>query len=116
MTTITLFTNIKSFADKQGIGLGKLAIKAGLSENAIYSWKSKSPKLENVEAVAKALHVTVAQLTGEDDTEPTGNTVVDLASEGVFMFDGDDVSEDEMAMIRGMLDAARAAKKKKGSK
>ncbi|MGY0187263.1 helix-turn-helix domain-containing protein [Lactococcus petauri] len=76
---MTTFERIKNLADRQKISLQKVAIDIGLSENAIYGWKTRKPKGDDLAKVADYFHVTVDYLLGRDESEPK-QTKVDLAA------------------------------------
>jgi len=55
---------------ERGLSYRKIAEKAGLGETAVRDivvGRSRSPKLETLEAIAKALNVSVSYLAAEDD-------------------------------------------------
>lgn len=118
---MTLFERIKITAKKQGLSLQDTALKAGLSINTIYGWKSKTPSADSVQAVADALHVTTDYLLGNtDDPNPAPKagkpTAVDLAKANVFMYQGDQVDvegidPDDWAIIKAVLDRNRKNRK-----
>ena len=64
---MTVFERIKETAKLRGTNLKNLAKQVGLSENAIYSWKNKTPRTDNVQAVADVLGVSVDYLLGNTD-------------------------------------------------
>lgn len=106
---MTLFERIKITAKKQGLSLQDTALKAGLSINTIYGWKSKTPSADSVQAVADALHVTTDYLLGNtDDPEPAPKNgkpkAVDLADRDVPMtFEGRPVSDEDRAIFEAIL-------------
>lgn len=57
-----LFDNVKSIAEKKGMSIGKLEKAAGLSNGAIFKWKTVSPTVDNLKSVAKVLDVKVDKL------------------------------------------------------
>lgn len=58
-----LYNKIKDIAKKEGYSLQQVSQKAGIkSTNIIYSWKYKTPTIENLTKVAKVLHVSVNDL------------------------------------------------------
>ena len=61
----TVFERIKTLADEQGIPIYQLERQAGLGNGVIAAWKTSTPRLNNVMAVAKALGVTVSDLITE---------------------------------------------------
>ncbi|MDF8366206.1 helix-turn-helix transcriptional regulator [Weissella paramesenteroides] len=64
---MTVFERIKEISKKRGTNLKTIARQVGLSENAIYSWKNKTPRADNVQAVADILGVSVDYLLGNTD-------------------------------------------------
>ncbi|TGE58580.1 helix-turn-helix domain-containing protein [Weissella confusa] len=64
---MTVFERIKETAKLRGTNLKNLAKQVGLSENAIYPWKNKTPRTDNVQAVADVLGVSVDYLLGNTD-------------------------------------------------
>ncbi|QWQ33154.1 helix-turn-helix domain-containing protein [Limosilactobacillus fermentum] len=66
---MTTFERIRELAKKRGLTLKQVAIKAGLSENAIYRYNQGiEPKLPTLMAIADVLGVSVNYLLGKDDT------------------------------------------------
>ena len=64
---MTVFERIKETAKLRGTNLKNLAKQVGLSENAIYSWKNKTPRTDNLQSVADVLGVSVDYLLGNTD-------------------------------------------------
>lgn len=54
-----LFENVRELAKKKGMSVGELEKAAGLSNGAIFKWRVSSPKVDSVQAVAKALLITL---------------------------------------------------------
>lgn len=109
---MTTFEIIKNLADNQKISLQKVAIDIGLSENAIYGWKTRKPKGEDLAKVADYFHVSVDYLLGRDKTEPTPQTVdlVDLANkpkdfdwDNVLSVGGKPIPEEDKEIIRRLF-------------
>lgn len=101
---MTVFDRVKKVADIKGLSIQKVAIKAGLGINSIYSWKERDPSLSRVEKVAKVLDVTPNYLLGKEDH--SSNVPVDLL-DGVRMYGGKPVDDQEKAMIKALLDTYR---------
>ena len=57
-----IYKNIKERADKKGISISALEKKAGLGNGVIGGWKSSSPTIGKLQAVADALDCKVEQL------------------------------------------------------
>lgn len=109
---MTTFERIKNLADNQKISLQKVAIDIGLSENAIYGWKTRKPKGEDLAKVADYFHVSVDYLLGRDKTEPENQTV-DLAElankpkdfdwDSVLSVGGKPIPEEDKEIIRRLF-------------
>ncbi|KAF0468583.1 helix-turn-helix domain-containing protein [Pediococcus pentosaceus] len=106
---MTMFDRVKKISKKRGLSLAQLNEKAGFKPNVIYSWKTKSPSIDKVEAVAKVLGVSVDYLLGKDDKPSTSNEPVDLdkalSEKGMAMFDGKPLSEEYKKALLAMLRA-----------
>ena len=61
-----VYEKIKKLADEQGISIYALEKKAGLSNGTISKWRTSSPTIENLQAVASALGVSVNELVGKE--------------------------------------------------
>lgn len=61
---------ITSLAKAQGESRASIERKAGIANGSIGSWKRKSPTLNKLQAVAKALGVKVADLIEEEEDGP----------------------------------------------
>ena len=57
-----IYDRILEIATKKGISISKLERLAGLSKGAISKWKTASPTVENIQAVARVLKVKVEKL------------------------------------------------------
>lgn len=57
-----IYNNILELAQGSGISITKLEKLAGLSKGTISKWKTASPTVENLQAVAKVLKVKVDKL------------------------------------------------------
>lgn len=65
MNNYTIYERIHELARRKGISLQKLAEKAGVSTNLIYSWKKqKFPSKTSLKKVADALNTTPEYLQG----------------------------------------------------
>ena len=75
---MTLYERVEELAKKQKISIFDLAIKLGLSRNAIYSWKNSSPKAETLEIVADYFGVSTDYLLDreiKDDLSIEGRAI-----------------------------------------
>lgn len=68
---MNLIDRVKEIGKEQGLtSVKQIAIKAGIGENSIYRWNINKPSTETLGKVAKALNVTIEDLTGEQDQTP----------------------------------------------
>lgn len=106
---MTVVERIKESAKRRGYNLKTTALKAGLSENAIYSWQKYTPSSDKLAAVADVLRVSVDYLLGNtDDPNPAPKNgkpkAVDLADRDVPMtFEGRPVSDEDRAIFEAIL-------------
>lgn len=66
---MTTFERVKKLAEKNKISLKELAIKLNMGENAIYSWKVKTPGVDKLKAVADYFNVSTDYLLGRTDNQ-----------------------------------------------
>lgn len=57
-----IFEKVSELAKKKGISISKLEKLAGLSKCSISKWKTASPTVNSLQAVAKVLETTVDEL------------------------------------------------------
>lgn len=60
-----IYDKVKEICEEKGISIRSVETAAGLSNGAISKWNSVIPKVDNAQAVAKALGVTVDELLKE---------------------------------------------------
>ncbi|NBA12172.1 helix-turn-helix domain-containing protein [Weissella confusa] len=112
---MTVFERIKETAKLRGTNLKNLAKQVGLSENAIYSWKNKTPRTDNVQAVADVLGVSVDYLLGNTDemhSNKKDDKTVDLEQDTTILaLDGIELSDDYKQFI---IDQVRSLRKLRG--
>ncbi|MCH4167717.1 MAG: helix-turn-helix domain-containing protein [Streptococcaceae bacterium] len=63
---MTLFEIVKELSDKRGKNLKTVALEIGLSENALYKWKTQSPKADVLNKVADYFNVSTDYLLGRE--------------------------------------------------
>lgn len=105
---MTTFERIRELAKKRGLTLKQVAIKAGLSENAIYRYNQGiEPKLPTLMAIANVLGVSVNYLLGEDDTPEwaTEKDTHDLEefleqNEGSMTYGGEKLTEEDKEKLK----------------
>lgn len=77
----------------------------GLSNGQISKWRTSNPSQKTMQKIADFFHISVdSLLSGRIEStanQPVNNT--DLASEGVFFYEGREISEDTMNFIRETL-------------
>lgn len=109
------FERIKEISKERGLNLKKTAIEAGLSENAIYKWKTQTPQSNALQAVADVLGVSVDYLLGNTDdmhANKKDESTVDLIA-AHWDIDLDNLSKEEKAIVmarardyvKGLVDA-----------
>ena len=106
------FERIKEISKERGLNLKKTAIEAGLSENAIYKWKTQTPQSNALQAVADVLGVSVDYLLGNTDEmhniqkndEPIDlYTVTDDERDKMISANGQPISDEDWAIIKAVL-------------
>ncbi|SCC14867.1 helix-turn-helix domain-containing protein [Weissella bombi] len=109
---MTTFERIKKTAKERGLTLNQLNEKAKLKNNIIYSWKTKTPSVENIKKVAGVLGVSVDYLLGNTDemhankkSDKVINLDEALSEKGVVMkFQGKELSDKAKRGILEILD------------
>ena len=109
------FERIKEISKERGLNLKKTAIEAGLSENAIYKWKTQTPQSNALQAVADVLGVSVDYLLGNTDDmhvnkKVTSNSPVDLKEvaendnwDDYLSSDGRPLSDHDKKLLRAIF-------------
>lgn len=103
---MTVFERVKYLSDKQGISIVELEEKLNFSRNSLYAWKRSKPSTDKLEAVADFFGVTTDYLLGREDKTSLAE------KHGVFAFDGEPVSDEEVEFLKSVLAAKRATDKK----
>lgn len=57
-----VYQNVVELAAKRKMSLSEVERKSGLGKGIISKWKTKSPNLDSLQAVAETLNTTVARL------------------------------------------------------
>lgn len=101
---MTLFERTKNLSKQKGWNLQTTAEKAGLSQNAIYNWKTKEPSKVSLKAVADVLNVSTDYLLGRTDqmnATSSDKKVADiLDDETILAFDGMEIAEEDKEKLR----------------
>lgn len=82
---MTLYERISFLAKKQGKSLNRLAEDIGLSKNAMYQWKTSSPKVDTLEKVADYFGVSVDYLLERTDKLETDSSALTDYEESLLM-------------------------------
>ena len=106
LITLTLTDKIKMLADSKKTNFAEIERNIGLSNGQIRRWDSSSPKVENVQKVADYFDVSVDYLLGREDKTSLAE------KHGVFAFDGEPVSDEEVEFLKSVLAAKRASENK----
>lgn len=109
---MTLFERTKNLSKQKGWNLQTTAEKAGLSQNAIYNWKTKEPSKVSLKAVADVLGVSTDYLLGLTDETNTPivekNSRIDLKDalndEIMLAFDGHEIPDEDKVKIREYIE------------
>lgn len=102
---MTLFERVSELAKKQHIGLKELATRLGLSESAIYQWRTSSPKSETLAKVADYFGVTTDYLLGRTDY-PSKKSENDISPKGrAIGRDYDNFGPSQKAFLEKMIAA-----------
>lgn len=114
---MTTFERIKEISKERGLNLKKTAIEAGLSENAIYKWKTQTPQSNALQAVADVLGVSVDYLLGNTDDmhankKSTAKDTVDVEKDPTILsLDGIEITDEYRQFI---IDQIRTIRKMRG--
>ncbi|WP_072566884.1 helix-turn-helix domain-containing protein [Lactiplantibacillus plantarum] len=107
---MTMFDRVKEISKKRGLTLAQLNEKVGLKQNVIYSWKTKTPSVDKVKAVADVLNVSVDYLLGNtnDTSTSTEPKKVDLADDDYIMtYQGKPIPPEDMEYIKRILNGGK---------
>ena len=106
-----LLERIKERAKQFGLSLSDVAEKTGISPNTVYSWRVKTPRSDKLKQVAELLHTTTDYLNGlTDDPNPISSnrpSAIDLKEPHIFSYGGKPISDDDMEIIRSILERHR---------
>ncbi|MBO0477924.1 helix-turn-helix transcriptional regulator [Vagococcus sp. DIV0080] len=104
---MTVYSRIKKLADKQGKSLNKVEEELGLSKNVLYRMKnSDNPTKDRLEVLADYFGVSVDYLLGREEKTSLAE------KNGVFAFDGEPVTDEEVEFLKSVLAAKRASENK----
>ncbi|VDG31506.1 hypothetical protein [Lactobacillus plantarum] [Lactiplantibacillus mudanjiangensis] len=105
---MTMFDRVKEISKKRGLTLAQLNEKVGFKQNVIYSWKTKTPSVDKVKAVADVLNVSVDYLLGNTDNPESSTSYDDLTkNQKLIAYSIDpDISDEERQAIINMVKEA----------
>lgn len=104
---MTLFERTKNLSKQKGWNLQTTAEKAGLSQNAIYNWKTKEPSKVSLKAVADVLGVSSDYLLGKTNILNDNKNEIDLkeARHEILSYGGKPISDADWAVIKRILES-----------
>lgn len=104
---MTVFERIKSLARKHSKTMKQVTMDLNYSENYFYTLKNgKQPSAEKLNEIADYFGVSVDYLLGREDKDSLAE------KHGIFAFDGEPVTDEEVEFLKSVLAAKRAAEKK----
>lgn len=104
---MTVFERIKSLAKKHSKTMKQVTLDLNYSENYFYTLKNgKQPSAEKLNEIADYFGVSVDYLLGREEKTSLAE------KHGVFAFDGEPVTDEEVEFLKSVLAAKRAAEKK----
>lgn len=113
---MTIFERVKETANLRKINLQTLAEKSGMGINSIYGWKTKTPSVEKISAVADVLHVSTDYLLGRTDemnvlSNKTESESSRFDEEIMMAFDGKPIPDEDKEKL---LEFARFLRSQRG--
>lgn len=110
---MSLFERTKETAQKQGLTVAMVEKRAGLSENALYSWRKSSPKSENLQKVADVLNVSTDYLLGRtDEMNPTVSDDLTPAQKEVAYFIDPAATKEDIEQIKQLVEIAKLSRRR----
>lgn len=100
---MTLFERISYLAKKHDKSLKEVAEDLGLSRNAIYQWKTSSPKADTLDKVADYFNTTTDYLLGRTDNPDQVNNNKNVSNDKFsqfFKMKTDGLSDDEIETLK----------------
>ena len=97
---------IKELAKKKKISIRQLEMRFGYSNGYLAKWKTNTPNDDELPRLADYFGVSVDYLLGREEKTSLAE------KHGVFAFDGEPVSDEEVEFLKSVLAAKRAAENK----
>ncbi len=95
---MSVFERTKDLANKRGLSLADLEMKAGLSDKSLYKWKKSNPSSDNLQKVADVLNVSTDYLLGRTNqmnSYDSKEKVTNLEDTTILAFDGKPIDEED---------------------
>lgn len=100
------YEKIKELAKERKISIRQLEKDFGYSNGYIGSWKRQTPNSIELARIADYFGVSVDYLLGREEKTSLAE------KHGVFAFDGEPVTDEEVEFLKSVLAAKRASEKK----
>ena len=97
---------IKELAKKKKISIRQLEMRFGYSNGYLAKWKTNTPNADELPRLADYFGGAVDYLLGREEKTSLAE------KHGVFAFDGEPVSDEEVEFLKSVLAAKRAAENK----
>lgn len=100
---MTFGEKLKQIRESKGLGVNQLALKSGVNASQISRFengKRKDPQMDTVKKLAKALDVSISELSGNGDSKEVKEKAPTLVAAHI----DDDVSEEDMEDILNYIE------------
>lgn len=101
-----MYEKIRQLAQEKNISIRQLEEKTKIGNGAVGKWRTSTPGIDKVQKVADYFNVSVDYLLGREDKTSLAE------KHGVFAFDGEPVSDEEVEFLKSVLAAKRASENK----
>ena len=110
----TLYERTKEIAGLRKLSLEEVAIKAGLSNKALYQWPKSTPKADTLQKVAKVLNVSTDYLLGDTEekvasivtvTKKTTDAELDKLLDNTESYDGKTLNDRDRETMKSLIRA-----------
>ncbi|MFZ8764755.1 helix-turn-helix domain-containing protein [Enterococcus diestrammenae] len=100
------YEKIQELTNERGISVRELEKRLGYSNGYFSKWKRVSPNSDGLAKVADYFGVSIDYLLGREEKTSLAE------KHGVFAFDGEPVTDEEVEFLKSVLAAKRAAENK----
>lgn len=97
---------IKELSKRKKISIRQLEMRFGYSNGYLAKWKTNTPNSDELVRLADFFGVSTDYLLGREEKTSLAEKY------GVFAFDGDPVTDEEVEFLKSVLAAKRAAENK----